>query len=168
MSKSSGLIWPYSIAVAIILVFGACVATIFVAVTLPVEKSDTYMMSYQDADAKANKLIEAQIAFDESYTVEYVNHGLKLENSVIEYSIKDVNGNNFDNASFKVVITRPNNHKDDQELLNPKVQNGTYTFENVTIPLEGRWNVMAQIKIDDLYRYHNVKVDTRHKKVKEY
>ena len=53
MNLSNGRIWPYAIGASIIFIFGACVATIVVANTLPVEKSDTYMMDYHEADAKA-------------------------------------------------------------------------------------------------------------------
>ena len=60
----NGKIWPYAIGTAITAVFGACVLTVVVANKLPVEKSDTYMMEYHAADASANELIKARIAFD--------------------------------------------------------------------------------------------------------
>jgi len=72
MNLSNGRIWPYAIAASIIAIFGACVATVFVANTLPVEKSDTYMMGYHEADAKANELLQAKILFEKHYKVEYV------------------------------------------------------------------------------------------------
>ena len=72
MNLSNGRIWPYAIGGSIILIFGACVATVIIANKLPVEKSDTYMMGYHQADAKANELIKARIAFNKSYRVEYI------------------------------------------------------------------------------------------------
>ena len=168
MSKNSGKIWPYAIGISIILVFGACVATIVVASKLPVEKSDTYMMGYHEADANANELIEAKIAFDKKYKVEYITDGLSLENTTLKYRITDLNNNPINDAYIKAVITRPNNHKNDQELLNPMIDNGVYTFKSVTLAIEGRWDVMAKINIGDNQRYYNVKADTRAKEAFEY
>jgi len=168
LSKSSGRIWPYAIGTSIVFIFGACVATIVVATKLPVEKSDTYMMSYHEADAKANELIKARIAFDKKYKIEYVTDGLTQESSVIKYRVTDINSNPVDNAKVSVVVTRPNNHKHDQKLENPTVQNGIYTFNSIKLPEPGRWDIMAKVDVDDVNRYYNVKADTRAKEAFEY
>jgi len=165
---SNGRIWPYAIGTSIVLVFGFCVATIIVTSTLPVEKSDTYMMGYHEADANANELIEARIAFDKEYKIEYITDGLSQESSVIKYKVTDLNSQPVNNAKLKVVITRPNNHKHDQELLNPIVENGIYTFSSVKLPEAGRWDVMAKVNIDKLQRFYNVKADTRAKEILVY
>ena len=168
MNLSSGRMWPYIIGGSITLVFGFCVATIVVASKLPVEKSDTYMMGYHEADANANELIEARIAFNKSYKVEYITDSLSLDNSVIKYRVSDLNSNPVDNANVKVIVTRPNNHKYDQELINPTVENGVYTFSTITLPQEGRWDIMAKVNVGDLQRFYNVKADTRKKEALEY
>ena len=128
MSKSNGKIWPYAIGLSIFLVFIAAIATVIIANKLPVEDSDTYMMGYHEADAKANDLIKARIAFNRSYKVEYITDGLSVDNSVIKYRVTDMNSNPVDTAKFKVIVTRPNNHKHDQELINPTVENGVIHF----------------------------------------
>lgn len=168
MSMSNGRIWPYAIGGSIILVFGFCVATIVVASKLPVEKSDTYMMDYHEADADANKLIQERIAFDAKYKVEYITDGLSQESSVLKYRVTDLSGQPVNKAKLKVIITRPNNHKHDQELLNPSIENGVYTFSSVKLAEPGRWDVMAKVNVDDLQRYYNVKADTRAKEAFEY
>jgi len=165
---SNGRIWPYAIGGSIILVFGFCVATIVVTSKLPVEKSDTYMMDYHEADANANELIKARIAFNKSYKVEYITDGLSVDNSVIKYKVSDINSNPVNNATLKVIVTRPNNHKHDQELINPTVENGVYTFSTITLPQEGRWDIMAKVNVGDLQRFYNVKADTRAKDAYEY
>ena len=168
MNLSNGRIWPLAIGISIILVFFAAIATIVVAVKLPVEKSDTYMMYYQEADANANKLIQARIDFDKKYTIEYSTIKLSLENSTIEYRVKDINHNAVENAMIKIIITRPNNHKNDQEIINPKVENGVYKFDSIKLPLEGRWDIMAKVTVDNLERFYNLKADTRNREIKEY
>jgi len=168
MNLSNGRIWPYAIGTSILLVFGACIATIVISSKLPVEKSDNYMMYYQEADALANDLIKARIAFNKKYKIEYITDGISLENTVLKYRVTDISGNPFNSATLKVIITRPNNHKNDQELSSPKIENGIYTFNSVTLPLKGRWDIMAKINIEDNQRFYNVKADTRANEAFEY
>lgn len=168
MSKNKGRIWPYGIGVSIILVFGACVATIVVTNKLPVQNSDTYMMGYHEADDKANELIEARIEFNKKYKIEYITDGLSTKGSVIKYKVTDIKSNPVNDATIKIVITRPNIHKYDQELKNPSIKDGIYTFDKTILEKEGRWDIMAKINIADSHRFFNVKADTRQKEAYEY
>jgi len=168
VKQSSGIIWPYAIGISIILIFGACVGTIVVASKLPVEKSDTYMMGYHEADAKANELINARIAFNKKYKIEYINNGISVDATRLEYKLTDINNNPIDNAEIIAVFTRPNKLEFDQKLNKFSVENGVYTFENVTLPLEGRWDIMAKVTIGENQRFYNVKADTREQKFSEY
>ena len=168
MNLSNGMIWPYAIGTSILLVFGFCVTTIVVTSTMPVEKSDAYMMYYQEADFNANKLIEARIAFDKKYKIEYVTDGISCENTVLKYKLTDLDSNPISDAKIMAVITRPNNHKDDQELVNPTIENGVYTFSSVKLAHKGRWDVMAKVNVGELQRFYNVKADTRAKEACEY
>lgn len=168
MNLSSGRAWPYAIGASILFIFGACVATIVVTSKMPVEASDTYMMNYHQANAEVNDLIEVGIAFDKKYKIEYINQGISSENTILKYKLTDTQGNPVENAQIKVVVTRPNNHKHDQEFSAPTVENGVYTFSSITLPQEGRWDIMAKIDIDDLSRFYNFKADTRYKDIQEY
>jgi len=168
LNKNSGRIWPYAISASILLVFGFCVATIVVTTQAPVEKSDTYMMGYHEADDKANELINAQIAFDKKYKIQYMTDELNVQKSVLKYKITDLNLNPVNEAQLKVVVTRPDNHKNDQELVSPTVVNGVYSFAPMTLPIAGRWDIMAKVKVGENERFYNVKADTRSKEVYEY
>jgi len=168
LKKSNGKIWPYAIGISIALVFCGSILTIVIASKLPVEKSDTYMMGYHQADASANELIKARIAFDKKYKVEYIQDKFSVNDSTIKYKVTDLDSNPVDNAKLVLVITRPNTRDFDQEVVKPTVDDGVYTFSSIKLPKEGRWNIMAKINVDDLQRFHNVKVDTRDKKVTEY
>ena len=168
MKLNNGRVWPYAIGASIVFIFGACVATIVVTSSLPVQNSDTYMMSYHDADAKANELISAKINFDKKYKIEYITEIFKKDKSVITYRVSDKDSNPVNDATIKVVLTRPSTLKNDQELSNPKVENGIYTFDSLKLPQEGRWDIMAKVTVKELQRFYNVKVDTRSKEVFEY
>jgi hypothetical protein len=56
----------------------------------------------------------------------------------------------------------------DQNLNNPIVQDGIYTFTNVKLPEKGRWDIMAKVSVADVTRYFNIKADTRIKEAVEY
>jgi len=168
MKLSNGRVWPYAIGASIVFIFGACVATIVVTSSLPVQNSDTYMMSYHDADAKANELISAKINFDKKYKIEYVTEIFKKDKSVIAYRVSDKDSNPVNDATIKVVLTRPSTLKSDQELNSPSVENGVYTFKATTLPAEGRWDVMAQVSVGEVSRFYNIKTDTRGMDIVEY
>ncbi len=168
MKKNKTTLWPYAIGGAITLVFGFCVATVIVTSSLPVENSDTNMMYYQEADANANKLIKAKIAFDKKYKIEYLTDGISCEATNLKYRIIDLEGNPVDNAKIKVIVTRPNKHKYDQELNNAVFKDGIYSFPTITLAQKGRWNIMAKVNVGDLQRFFNVKTDTRAKEAFEY
>jgi len=168
LSRHSAKIWPYAIGTSILFVFGACVATIVVTNKLPVQKSDTYMMGYQEADAKANEIINETIEFNKKYKIEYITDEFNMQNSTIKYRVSDINSNPLNNADIKVVITRPDNHIYDQELKDPSITDGVYTFSAVKLPLEGRWDIMAKVSVEGAKRFYNVKTDTRNKEIVEY
>ncbi|WP_345992731.1 FixH family protein [Sulfurimonas sp. HSL-1716] len=160
MKKNSGMIWPIAIGLSILGVVGLGAWTIVETSKAPVEESDIYMTYYQDADANANKIINATIAFNKKYNIQYLGKRLDPNNSQIIYKITTKEGKNVDNAKVKVIITRPQTHQFDMTLNDPKVSDGTYSFET-KLPGIGRWNIMAQIEVGDNKRFFNLKTDTR-------
>ncbi|MFA6192841.1 MAG: FixH family protein [Sulfurimonas sp.] len=168
MKKNSGKIWPYAISTAIALVVAAGVATVVISIKTPVENSDAFMMNYHEADAKANDLIEARIAFDKKYKIQYIADSLDCNGCVIKYKVSDLNSKQVSDANITVVLTRPDGHKYDKELNNPTIENGIYSFDSVKLEKEGRWDIMAKVSVGDLQRYYNVKADTRAKEAYEY
>ena len=168
MNFSNGRIWPYAIATMIAMVFGLCVHTVYIANQLPVQKSDIYMTSYQDADKNANKIIEARIAFNKKYKIEYASKRITTKDYVVSYKITDLDGNSVKGAKIKVIVTRPSEHKYDVELDNPIYKDGIYLFKAIDLPAKGRWNIMAKVSVGELQRFYNVKTDTRNTKVIPY
>lgn len=166
--KSSGKIWPYILGGSITMVFGFCVATIMVTSKADIQESNAYMTNYQDADARANELINAQIAFDKKYKIAYVSEGIGGENPKIQYKITDKNGNIVNNAQLLVEISRPETQKFTQRLKDFSVNNGVYTFEGAKFPKVGVWDIIAKVQVGDDYRFYNLKADTRIKEVFEF
>jgi nitrogen fixation protein FixH len=157
----SGKLWPYGVGIAITLVFGFCVATVVVTSKADIQTSDAYMTSYQEADAKANDIINAQIAFDKKYNVAYTTKSIAGETPTIEYKITDKSGKPVNSAEVTVAISRPETSKFNKKLQNPVVHDGIYQFSVEKFPKEGVWNIIAKIKIANDYRFYNIKADTR-------
>jgi len=168
MNMSSGRIWPYAIGISITMVFGFCVATIMVTQTANIQESDAYMTHYQDADANANELIEAQIAFDKKYTITYVTNGLASENGLIQYKLTDKNALPVNDAEIVVAISRPETAEYNQKLESATIEDGVYSFGGAVFPKEGVWNIIAKINTADESRYLNIKADTRIKEAFEF
>lgn len=161
MFKNPGTKWPIIIALSIIGVIGACVATIKVAINNPVEMSEYGMQNYHEYDRDANDIIEAKIAFDKKFTIAFLTPQITEKGSVLEYKINDKQGNAVNNAIVEVILTRPDLNMYDINLSNPAVSEGKYTFSSVDLPKAGRWDIMAKISIGNDQRYYNLKADTR-------
>jgi len=166
--KSEGRIWPYAIVLSILFIIGASVMTVVVAVENPVQMSDTCMQDYHHYDANANSFIEAKIAFDKKYIISYASDKLDKEHAVVVYRVTDKEGNEVNDAKINIVLTRPDNRDSDIELGTPSVAAGVYTFDVGTLPLAGRWNIMANVLVGDNQRYYNLKADTRYPNAFEY
>jgi len=166
--KSEGRIWPYAIVLSILFVIAASVMTVVIAVENPVEMSDSNMQDYHHYDANANTFIEAKIAFDKQYIISYVSEKLDKEQAVVAYKLTDKEGNEVNSAKINIVLTRPDNCDSDIELNATSVKGGVYTFDAGTLPLEGRWNIMANVVVGDSQRYYNLKADTRYPNVFEF
>ena len=165
---SSGRVWPYAIGISITMVFGFCVATIVVTQSANIQESDAYMTHYQDADAKANDYIKAQIAFDKKYTIEYITEGLVKEDGVIRYRVTDKDARPINDAKIVVATSRPETAAYNQKLENPVIADGVYSFSGALFPKEGLWNIIAKVDVEDESRYLNIKADTRIKDAFEF
>ncbi|MBN2815497.1 MAG: FixH family protein [Campylobacterales bacterium] len=168
MSKSSGRIWPYAIGASITVVFGFCVATIMVTNKVNIQESDAYMTHYQDADARANELIEAQIAFNKKYNIEYITDGISEKDCVIKYKLTDKADKPVNDAKIVVSTSRPETSEYNQVLENPEIEDGVYSFSGANFPKVGVWNIIAKVQTDDASRFYNIKADTRIKEVFEF
>ena len=162
MSKQKAMHWPYGIALSFVAVIALIIGTIIVASDNKVEKSDLYMQNYHSADAHANEILMAQIAFNKKYTLTFASEALQQNGCVIAYALQDKMGNPITDATIEGVLTRPDTTDHDVALKDPTVTvDGVYEFAPVNLPLEGRWNVMAKVSVGDDYRYFNIKADTR-------
>ncbi len=161
MSKEKALYWPYGIALSFVLIIALIIGTIIVAGNNKVEDSDNYMSNYHYVDKNYNEIIKAEIAFNSSYNLEYERQVLKEEGCDVVFTLRDKAGQPVNDAKMKIVVTRPNTHEFNKELNAPKIENGQYRFEGITLEKPGRWNILAHVQVNDDYRYCEIKTGTR-------
>jgi hypothetical protein len=168
MKDSKALRWPYGIALSFILIIGLIYATIVVSLDYPIENSDRNLLNYHEYDKNVNDVIMKQIAFDKAYTLSFVSEPINVDATKIQYKLTDKTGAAINNATIKAMITRPDQHDYDITLENPEVVDGVYSFKSVSLPKEGRWNIIAAINVGDQLRFLNLKADTRYPQTFEY
>ena len=165
----NGKQWPIGITAAILAVVVACGVTIFiVAKHAPVEESNLYMQGYHDTDANYNDIIKAKNSFDKLYTISFGTAQISEQSTILDYSVKTLEGEIVDNAKFKVVLTLPYTSKEDILVENAKFNGSSYTFGAVDLPHPGRWNIMAKVSVGNEYRFYNLHADTRQPNTFEY
>jgi len=169
MANNEAKHWPIGITAAILAVVVACGLTIYIVVKhAPVEESNVYMQGYHDTDANYNEIIAAKNSFDKLYTISFNTPQIKEENTILDYSVKALDGQTVENAELKIVLTLPYTSKEDITLENSTFNGQSYTLESVNLPHPGRWNIMAKVTVGDEYRYYNLHADTRAANTYEY
>ncbi len=151
--------WPHFIIALVIFAIGMGVWTVKTAIDNPVEIDDTYMMSYQDLDKNIYKIEAMKRKFQQRYQVRLLTQKLKFPDAHIEFEILTKDGKPVADADVVVLLTRPETNKYDIKT-HAKYINGRYAVD-AKLPLEGRWNLLLKIKIDDLVDYEKYKLSTR-------
>jgi nitrogen fixation protein FixH len=168
MNLKSGKQWPLIVVGGMVFIVLLSVWTIKQAMDNPVEMSNLGMQNYHQYDAGINEIIAKKIAFDNSYNIEFAGPSLTEKNAVVAYRLTDKAGNPVNDATIKVVLTRPETVASDITLENPEVSDGVYRFAGVDLPKVGRWNIMAHITAGSQERFYNLKADTRKSDLTEY
>lgn len=168
MKSDPGKKWPWIIVGSILAVVGLVYWTVSVAINNPVQLSDLDMQEYHHFERDANALIKAKIAFDKKYDIEYVTDAFKTDGAVVKYKVSTKAGDPVNDANVTVKLTRPNTHDFDRYIGFNGVKGGIYSFDNVTLPKAGRWDILARIQVGDDVRYLNLKADTRYPNVFEF
>ncbi len=151
--------WPHFIIALVVFAIGMGVWTVKTAIDNPVEIDDTYMMSYQALDKNIYKIEAMKRKFQQRYQVRLLTQKLKFPKTHIEFAILTKDGKPVPDADVVVLLTRPETNKYDIKT-HAKYVNGRYVVD-AKLPLEGRWNLLLKIKIDDLVDYEKYKLSTR-------
>jgi hypothetical protein len=168
MSSNPGRKWPWIVVGSILGVVGLSYWTVRIAMDNPVQLSDLDMQDYHHFEHDANAIITSKIAFDKKYDVEYITQDFKPEGATVKFRLTSSTGEPVNDANITVRLTRPGTHEYDRTVGIKQVEDGVYRFETVTLPKEGRWDILTSIQVGNTQRYLNLKADTRYPNVFEY
>lgn len=167
--------WPHMILGFLVLGITLSYWTVKSASSMPVNKSNTFMMDYQSADTNINEIMESKVAFDKQYTIKLqgaeiievkdnVHSKLKNTNHVklvsgsntFYYDIMTQNGRAVEDANVTFVLTRPHTVQDDKTFLNIPLVDGEYKVSDVNISKPGRYTLQLRVKIGQLTGYSEI------------
>ena len=168
MEENKKTYWPHMIVGFLFLWISLGIWTIKSAGSMPVEKENAYMMSYQDADTNINEIIAKQELFRQNYEIKILNtKTMKLEENKnsrknflnpveiqkgenkFTYSVVDKNGQIVKNADVSFMLTRPHTDVDDQKIDKINFVNNSYQTPNINITKPGRYMLVARVKIGE-------------------
>ena len=160
--------WPHMILGFLTVGITLSYWTIKSASSLPVQESNTYMMSYQKADTNINQILTKKKHFDKDYTItiKHVERILMSDNiyshrkqpKVVKlvkgynhffYEIKDKNGTTIKNAKVAFLFTQPHSRRQDKFFINIPYKNGGYMIDDVNITKAGRYTLQLRAIINE-------------------
>ena len=159
MTKSKNY-WPHSIVLVLIFMVCACAAVVIIAMKNPVEMDSFYMEKYQQVDENINEILAKQKIFDENFNLEYKTKKFIIgASNNFELSIKNKkDGTLLKNADIKLMVTRPETNKFNQEIIVKQAKNGIFIFEGIEVTKPGRWQILTKIHIDDKSGFNEYEV----------
>lgn len=170
MSAKPFNFWPLSIAGFIGVVVLLIVWTVYFALQNPVQRDDSFLASYQEADALINTIQEEQKQFTEHYQlvwqgIDSTNPSTNLPQAKSHSRAQNIAAS-FDSLAFpegfafrieprkgaalpKVVsiealLTRPHTKENDQ-ILTFAPDSGLFRSQPVELPAHGRWLIQGVI-----------------------
>ncbi len=143
--------------------------TIKSASSMPVEKENTYMMAYQDADMNINGIMASQSAFNAKYTIELVDaKTIKIDENKnskrkqvldqvaltaganqFSYRVVDKNGTEIKDAKVSFLLTRPHTDIDDKKIEKISFNGKAFETPKINITKPGRYTLVLKAQIGD-------------------
>jgi len=168
MEENKKTYWPHMIVGFLFLGISLGIWTIKSAGSMPVEKENAYMMSYQDADTNINEILAKQELFRQNYEIKILNTTtiqikenknsrknflnpveIKKGENKFTYSVVDKNGQVVKGADVSFMLTRPHTDIDDQKIDKINFVNNSYQTPNINITKAGRYMLVARVKIGE-------------------
>lgn len=168
MEENKQTYWPHMIVGFLFLGLGLGFWTIKSASSMPVEKENDYMMSYQDVDTNINEIVKKQELFRQNYEIKILNtKTIKIEENKnsrrnflnpveiqkgenkFTYSVVDKNGQIIKNADVSFMLTRPHTDADDQRINKINFVNNSYQTPSINITKAGRYMLVTRVKIGE-------------------
>lgn len=159
MKKREKNYWPHAVVGSILLIVVACGYTIKIAMDNPVEMDSYYMEKYQTVDSNINDILEKQALFDAAYKVKIKTQKFSLaSDNTLQILITDASDTPVNNAKIKLLISRPETNKYNQEIQLDDAKDGIYTVDGIKVSKPGRWQILTRVSIEQYEGYNKNEV----------
>jgi hypothetical protein len=167
--------WPHMIVGFLLLAIILGYWTIRAASSMPIQKTDDYMMSYQDFDLNNNQIIAAKEAFDRAYQIRLIGaetmvmtdniHSNRPQQDAVVlqkgpnhfvYSINAKDGSAAPEANVSFVLTRPHTNVDNQTARTISFDGKLYATEDFNITKAGRYTLHLRAKIGESIGFSSI------------
>ena len=166
MDDNKKTYWPHMIVGFLFLGLGLGFWTIKSASTVPVERENAYMMSYQDADENINEILASQEKFNQNYSIKILDTkiiqvekdknsrksfvdpiGLQKGENQFRYIVVDKNGQIVKSANVSFMLTRTHTDIDDRKFDKINIINSAYQTPKINITKPGRYTLVLRVNI---------------------
>jgi len=163
--------WPHMIMGFLLVGITLGYWTVKSAVSIPVQKSNEYMLKYQQADMNINDILKKKMLFDKKYDIQITNahtamHEIKnskvakQEESIVLskgensffYVVKDKSSVPVSDANVSFLLTRPHTKTDDVMIGAIPFSDGKYRV-NVSIEKPGRYILRLRVQKEEAVGY---------------
>jgi hypothetical protein len=163
--------WPHLILGFLIIGMTLSFWTVKSANSIPVQRVNDYMMSYQQADININEIRAKEDKFNKLYDINInaktivvpVKHSkakksetaVVLKNGIntLEYIITTKDGKAASDLNVSFLLTRPNTTADDIKVDKIAFVNGKYIIKDINITKPGRYILQIKAQKDDAIGY---------------
>ncbi len=157
--KSERNYWPHSIVAGIVAIVFACGWTIKIALDNPVEMDTFYMDKYQKVDENINEIMLLQDKFNAKFDLRYSTEKFLVgQNSIAITLVDKQSGEMVEHANVKLLLSRPDSNKNNQEMKPSKAEKGVYTFGPFEANKVGRWQILTKIELGEFKGYSKYEV----------
>ena len=147
MRNNTKTFWPYGIALSIVAIVIACIATIVIALKNPVQMDNFYMDRYQNVDENISEIHDSQRRFDSKFDVIFKGAEIKKDGSFLDVTFEfSVSAKSDESPNFatQILLTKPETNEFNQ-ILEYVWQKRTLTTKSVKLAKEGRWQLLLKL-----------------------
>ena len=156
--------WPHGILAIIMAVVIGGAFSVREALKHPVQESTYFMKNYQDFEDNAYDLEKQKDEFDKHFAISYSRAKFRIGKNKFAIKIVDKSTNKpVNNADIQMLLTRFETNDLNKKLKPLKVENGTYTFEDLDIQKLGRWKVLTTTKIEKYTGFNSYDINATRK-----
>ena len=159
--------WPHMIVGFILIGVTLGYWTVKHAASMPVQRSNDYLIEYRQADIHINDILRKKKAFDKAYTIRLTGaetmvmtdniHSNRPQPNVVKlhkgknsfsYLIQSRDGTPLHDANVTFELTRPHTRADDRVITDISDKDGIYTVKDVVITKPGRYTLQLRVEAD--------------------